>query len=33
MILDRALVLSVYILRVVVCSAVLGAVLVMWQTA
>ena len=33
MILDRALVLSVYILRVVVYSAVLGAVLVMWQTA
>jgi hypothetical protein len=29
MILDRVLVLSVYILRVVVCSAVL----VMWQTA
>src|SRR4051812_43973782 len=33
LILDRVLVLSAYILRVIVCGAVLGAVLVMWQTA
>jgi hypothetical protein len=33
LILDRVLVLSVYILRIVVCSAVLGAVLLMCETA
>jgi hypothetical protein len=32
LILDRVLALSVYILRVFVCGAVVGAVLVMWQT-
>jgi hypothetical protein len=30
LILDRVLVLSVYILRIVVCCAVLGAVLLIW---
>jgi hypothetical protein len=33
LILDRVLVLSVYILRIVVCGAVLGAVLLTCQTA
>jgi hypothetical protein len=30
---DNALVLCIYILRVVFCIAALGAVLLMWQTA
>ena len=33
LILDRVLVLSIYILRIVVCCAVVGAVLLMCQTA
>ena len=33
LILDRVLVLSVFILRIVVCCAVVGAVLLMCQTA
>jgi hypothetical protein len=33
LILDRVLVLSVFILRIVVCCAVLGAVLLMCETA
>jgi hypothetical protein len=33
LILDRVLVLSVFILRIVVCGAVVGAVLLMCQTA